>query len=51
MAVNDVKYLAYATSAVVSNAEKLAAIIRSETGVKVEIITGKKESEIVARNV
>ena len=53
MAVNDVKkYLAYATSAMrsISNAEKLFKSLEIETGVKVEIITGKKESEIVAKN-
>lgn len=53
MAVNDVKkYLAYATSAMrsISNAEKLLKSLEIETGVKVEIITGKKESEIVAKN-
>ena len=53
MAVNDVKkYLAYATSAMrsISNAEKILKSLEIETGVKVEIITGKKESEIVAKN-
>ena len=53
MDVNDVKkYLAYATSAMrsISNAEKLLKSLEIETGVKVEIITGKKESEIVAKN-
>ena len=53
MDVNDVKkYLAYATSAMrsISNAEKLLKLLEIETGVKVEIITGKKESEIVAKN-
>ena len=53
MDVNDVKkYLAYATSAMrgISNAEKLLKSLEIETGVKVEIITGKKESEIVANN-
>jgi len=53
MAVNDVKkYLAYATSAMrsISNAEKILKSLQIETGVKVEIITGKKESEIVAKN-
>ena len=53
MDVNDVKkYLAYATSAMrsISNAKKLLKSLEIETGVKVEIITGKKESEIVAKN-
>ena len=53
MDVIDVKkYLAYATSAMrsISNAEKLLKSLEIETGVKVEIITGKKESEIVAKN-
>ncbi len=53
MDVNDVKkYLAYATSAMrsITNAEKLVKSLEIETGVKVEIITGKKESEIVAKN-
>ena len=53
MDVNDVKkYLAYATSAMrsISNAKKLIKSLEIETGVKVEIITGKKESEIVAKN-
>ncbi len=53
MDVNDVKkYLAYATSAMrsISNAEKLLKSLEIETGVKVEIITGKRESEIVAKN-
>jgi len=53
MAVNDVKkYLAYATSAMrsIRNAEKILKSLEIETGVKVEIITGKKESEIVAKN-
>ena len=53
MDVNDVKkYLAYATSAMrsISNAEKLLKSLEIETGVKVEIITGKKESQIVAKN-
>ena len=53
MDVNDVKkYLAYATSAMrsISNAEKLLKSLEIETGVRVEIITGKKESEIVAKN-
>jgi exopolyphosphatase/guanosine-5'-triphosphate,3'-diphosphate pyrophosphatase len=53
MDVNDVKkYLAYATSAMrsMSNAKKLLKSLEIETGVKVEIITGKKESEIVAKN-
>ena len=53
MDVNDVKkYLAYATSAMrsISNAEKVLKSLEIETGVKVEIITGKKESEIVAKN-
>ena len=53
MDVNDVKkYLAYATSAMrsISNAEKLLKSLEIETGLKVEIITGKKESEIVAKN-
>ena len=53
MDVNDVKkYLAYATSAMrnIINAEKLVKSLEIETGVKVEIITGKKESEIVAKN-
>ena len=53
MAINDVKkYLAYATSAMrsISNAEKILKSLEIETGVKVEIITGKKESEIVAKN-
>ena len=53
MDVNDVKkYLAYATSAMrsINNAEKLVKSLEIETGVKVEIITGKKESEIVAKN-
>ena len=53
MDVNDVKkYLAYATSAMrsISNAEKILKSLEIETGVKVEIITGKKESEIVAKN-
>ena len=53
MDVNDVKkYLAYATSAMrsISNTEKLLKSLEIETGVKVEIITGKKESEIVAKN-
>ena len=53
MDVNDVKkYLAYATSAMrsISNAEKLLKSLEIETGVKVEIISGKKESEIVAKN-
>ena len=53
MDVNDVKkHLAYATSAMrsISNAEKLLKSLEIETGVKVEIITGKKESEIVAKN-
>jgi len=53
MDVNDVKkYLAYATSAMrsISNSEKILKSLEIETGVKVEIITGKKESEIVAKN-
>ena len=53
MDVNDVKkYLAYATSAMrsISNTEKLLKSLETETGVKVEIISGKKESEIVAKN-
>ena len=53
MDVNDVKkYLAYATSAMrnIINAEKLVKSLEIETGVKVEIITGIKESEIVAKN-
>ena len=53
MDVNDVKkYLAYATSAMrsISNTEKLLKSLEIETGVKVEIISGKKESEIVAKN-
>ena len=53
MDVNDVKkYLAYATSAMrsITNAEKIVKSLEIETGVKVEIITGKKESEIVAKN-
>ena len=53
MDVNDIKkYLAYATSAMrsISNAEKILKSLEIETGVKVEIITGKKESEIVAKN-
>ena len=53
MDVNDVKkYLAYATSAMrsISNSEKLLKSLEIETGVKVEIISGKKESEIVAKN-
>ena len=53
MDVNDIKkYLAYATSAMrsIRNAEKLLKSLEIETGVKVEIITGKKESEIVAKN-
>jgi len=53
MDVNDIKkYLAYATSAMrsISNGEKLLKSLEIETGVKVEIITGKKESEIVAKN-
>ena len=53
MDVNDVKkYLAYATSAMrsISNTEKLLKSLETETGVKVKIISGKKESEIVAKN-
>ena len=53
MDVNDIKkYLAYATSAMrsISNGEKLLKSLEIETGLKVEIITGKKESEIVAKN-
>ena len=53
MDVNDIKkYLAYATSAMrsISNGEKILKSLEIETGVKVEIITGKKESEIVAKN-
>ena len=53
MDVNDIKkYLAYATSAMrsISNAEKILKSLEIETGIKVEIITGKKESEIVAKN-
>jgi len=53
MDVNDIKkYLAYATSAMrsIRNAEKLLKSLEIETGVKVEIISGKKESEIVAKN-
>ena len=53
MDVNDVKkYLAYATSAMrsISNTEKLLKSLEIETGVKVEIISGKKESQIVAKN-
>ena len=53
MDVNDVKkYLAYATSAMrsISNTEKLLKSLEIETGVRVEIISGKKESEIVAKN-
>ena len=45
MDVNDIKkYLAYATSAMrsISNAEKILKSLEIETGVKVEIITGKK---------
>ena len=53
MDVNDIKkYLAYATSAMrsISNGEKLLKSLEIETGLKVEIITGKKESDIVAKN-
>ena len=53
MDVNGVKkYLAYATSAMrsINNAEKIVKSLEIETGFKVEIITGKKESEIVAKN-
>ncbi len=53
MDVNDVKkYLAYATSAMrcVKNSENLVIELEKETGIKVQIISGKKESEIVAKN-
>ena len=53
MDINDVKkYLAYATSAMrcINGSEKLIKSLEKETGIKVKIITGKKESEIVAKN-
>ena len=51
--INEIKkYLAYATSAMrnLNNGEKILMSLEKETGIKVEIISGKKESEIVAKN-
>ena len=51
--INEIKkYLAYATSAMrnLNNREKILMSLEKETGIKVEIISGKKESEIVAKN-
>lgn len=53
MDVNDVKkYLAYATSAMrgINDSKKIISLIQTQTNIKVEIITGKKESEIIAKN-
>ena len=51
--INEIKkYLAYATSAMrnLNNGEKILMSLQKETGIKVKIISGKKESEIVAKN-
>ena len=51
--VNEInEYLAYATSAMrnASNGEEILDSIYKETNIKIEIISGKKESEIVASN-
>lgn len=51
--VNEInEYLAYATSAMrnASNGEEILDNIYKETNIKIEIISGKKESEIVASN-
>lgn len=53
MEVNDIKeYLAYATSAMrnASNGKDILKFISKETKIKIDIISGKKESEIVASN-
>ena len=53
MDINEIKnYLAYATSAMrsLNNGEKILKSLEKETGIKVKIISGKKESEIVAKN-
>ena len=44
------KYLAFATSAMreANNAREVIAIIRKESGIKIEIIDGKKEAAIIA---
>lgn len=44
------KYLAFATSAMreANNAIEVAAIIKKEAGIKIEIIDGKKEATIIA---
>jgi exopolyphosphatase/guanosine-5'-triphosphate,3'-diphosphate pyrophosphatase len=46
------EYLAYATSAMrnASNGQEILDFIYRETKIKIEIISGKKESEIVASN-
>ena len=53
MEVNDItEYLAYATSAMrnASNGKDILKFISKETKIKIDIISGKKESEIVASN-
>ena len=53
MEVNEIKkYIAYATSAIrsINNYDKIIKLLNDETGIKVEVISGKRESEIVAKN-
>jgi len=53
MEINEIKdYLAYATSAMrnIINSEEIIKSLEIETGIKVEIISGKRESEIVSNN-
>ena len=53
MEVNEIKkYTAYATSAMrsINNCDKIIKLLNDETGIKVEVISGKRESEIVAKN-
>ena len=53
MEANEInEYLAYATSAMrnASNGQEILDFIYRETKIKIEIISGKKESEIVASN-
>ena len=53
MEVNEIKkYTAYATSAMrsINNCDKIIKLLNDQTGIKVEVISGKRESEIVAKN-
>ena len=53
MEVNDItEYLAYATSAMrnASNGKDILKLISNETKIKIDIISGEKESKIVASN-